>query len=265
MEWTVKNSNNAANEISQAHYPKIRAFNVEKGISDVPKQDLKGKWALCSPTTVGDFSAVGYFFSLKLYQELGIPVGIINASWGGTGAETWTSESGFNKLPAHFKAPYQQHFNGSLQSFLKENELKKQGYLQALTNDPGIAAKWYGNDTDISGWGKMNIPQLWESKLGDMDGIVWFKRRIYLPEGSAQKTGSILLGTIDDDDVCWINGVKIGETKGYTNARKYTIPKAVLKDGENIITLKLWIPAAAVAFMETRPSCTSMWGREISA
>lgn len=239
MEWTVKNSNNAANEISIADYPNIRAFNVEKSISDVPKRELKGKWAVCSPATVGDFSAVGYFFSLKLYQELGIPVGIINASWGGTGAETWTSESGFNKLPAHFKAPYQQHFDGSLQRFLKENELKKQNYLQALTNDPGIAAKWYENDTDISAWGKMNIPQLWESKLGDMDGIVWFKRRIYLPKGSAQKTGSVLLGTIDDDDVCWINGVKIGETTGYTSVRNYTIPKAVLKDGENIITLKI--------------------------
>jgi len=239
MEWIVKNSNNAASEISHANYPNIRAFNVEKDISDVPKQDLRGKWAVCSPSTVGDFSAVGYFFSLKLYQELGIPVGIINASWGGTGVETWTSGYSFDKLPAHFKAPYQQQFNGDLQGFLRENELKKQAYQQALAKDPGITAKWYQNNTDISAWGKMKVPQLWESKLGDMDGIVWFRRSIYLPKGSAGKSGYIQLGTIDDDDICWINGVKIGETKGYTTSRNYAIPTAVLKEGENIISLKI--------------------------
>ncbi|MEI2274320.1 9-O-acetylesterase [Sphingobacterium sp. ML3W] len=239
MEWTVKNSNNAASEISHATYPSIRAFNVEKSISDIPKQDLKGKWEVCSPATVGDFSAVGYFFSLKLYQELGIPVGIINASWGGTGAETWTSGGSFNKLPAHFRAPYQQTFTGDLQHFIKDNESKKQKYLQALTKDPGIAAKWYTNNTGLSAWGKMNVPQLWESKLGDMNGIVWFKRSIYLPKGSAEKAGSIHLGTIDDDDICWINGVEVGETKGYTTSRSYTVPQAVLKDGENTITVKI--------------------------
>ncbi|WP_313157007.1 sialate O-acetylesterase [Sphingobacterium multivorum] len=239
MEWIVKNSNNADSEISQANYPNIRAFNVEKSISDVPKQDLKGKWAVCSPSTVGDFSAVGYFFSLKLYQELGIPVGIINASWGGTGVETWTSGNSFDKLPVHFKSFYQQQFNGDLQTFLRENELKKQTYLQALTKDPGITEKWHENNTDLSKWGKMKVPQLWEPALGEVDGIIWFKRSIYLPNGTSGKIGTIHLGTIDDDDVCWINGVKVGETKGYTTTRSYSIPASILKNGENIITVKI--------------------------
>nr|WP_288810347.1 sialate O-acetylesterase [uncultured Sphingobacterium sp.] len=239
MEWIVRNSNNAASEISHANYPNIRAFNVEKNISDIPKQDLNGKWEICSPATVGDFSAVGYFFALKLYQELGIPVGIINSSWGGTGVETWTSGSSFNKLPAHFNEPYKQDFTSDLQGFMRENELKKQAYQQALAKDPGIAAKWYENNSDLSAWGKMNVPQLWEPKLDNIDGVVWFKRSIYLPKGSASKSGSIHLGTIDDDDICWINGVEVGETKGYTTPRNYSIPKAVLKDGENIITVKI--------------------------
>lgn len=239
MEWIVKNSNNATGEISQANYPNIRAFNVEKNMSDVPKKDLNGKWEICSPATVGDFSAVGYFFALKLYQELGIPVGIINSSWGGTGVETWTSGNSFNKLPAHFNEPYKQTFTSDLKSFMSENELKKQAYQQALAKDPGIAEKWYENNSDLPTWGKMNLPQLWEPKLDNIDGIVWFKRSIYLPKGSASKSASIHLGTIDDDDVCWINGVKVGETKGYTIPRSYNIPKTVLKDGENIITVKI--------------------------
>lgn len=239
MEWIVKNSNNATGEIRQANYPNIRAFNVEKNMSDVPKLDLNGKWEICSPATVGDFSAVGYFFALKLYQELGIPVGIINSSWGGTGVETWTSGNSFNKLPAHYNAPYKQASTGDLKSFMSENELKKQAYQQALANDPGIAEKWYENNTDLSTWGKMNVPQLWEPKLDNIDGIVWFKRSIHLPKGSASKSASIHLGTIDDNDICWINGVKVGETKGYTIPRSYNIPKTVLKDGENIITLKI--------------------------
>jgi sialate O-acetylesterase len=80
MEWTVKDVKDAPTEIRKADYPQIRAFNVEKALSPEPKSDLNGMWQSCSPATVGNFSAVAYFFARKLYVELGIPVGIINSS-----------------------------------------------------------------------------------------------------------------------------------------------------------------------------------------
>lgn len=239
MEWTVKNSNDATAEIARANYPALRAFNVVKSMSDVPKENLAGKWDICTPATVADFSAVGYYFSLKLYQELGIPVGIINASWGGTGVETWTSASSFNNLPVHFKQPYIQTGITSLKSFITENEQKKQVYFQALEKDPGIIGEWYTKRLDLLSWHKMNVPQLWESTLQETDGIVWFKRNISLPKGTAGKGGTIHLGTIDDDDICWINGIEVGATTGYTVERTYNIPTDILKDGENSITVKI--------------------------
>ena len=73
--------------------PKIRLFTVAKKVADKPQDDCKGKWVVCSPETVGGFSAVGYFFGRELHKELNVPVGLIHTSWGGTPAESWTSPS----------------------------------------------------------------------------------------------------------------------------------------------------------------------------
>lgn len=79
---------NYEQEIKDANYPLIRAFNVEKAMSMTPNDDFNGKWQVCSPETVSSFSAVAYFFARKLNEELNIPIGIINSSWGGTEIET---------------------------------------------------------------------------------------------------------------------------------------------------------------------------------
>lgn len=91
MEWTVSNSNDANKEIAGANYPEIRLFMVQRTTADDPKTDVVGSWAECSSESVPGFSAVGYFFGRKLYQELGIPIGLIKTAWGGTPADAWTS------------------------------------------------------------------------------------------------------------------------------------------------------------------------------
>ena len=106
MEWIVSNSNSANEEINKANYPKIRSFNVADDISTVSKDDLKGNWEVCSPATVGNFSAVAYFFARNLYEDLQMPIGIINSSWGGTEIETWISPETFSTLPQQFKSKY---------------------------------------------------------------------------------------------------------------------------------------------------------------
>jgi len=91
MQWPVSRSDNAQEEIAAAKYPKIRLFSVAHKISDKPLDDCEGAWVECSPETVGGFSAVAYFFGRHLHKELGVPVGLINSSWGGTICEAWTS------------------------------------------------------------------------------------------------------------------------------------------------------------------------------
>ncbi|MBX7256153.1 MAG: sialate O-acetylesterase [Candidatus Hydrogenedentes bacterium] len=91
MEWPVSLVNNAEKEIAEANHPEVRLFTVAKKVSGEPLDGCSGSWALCSPETVKDFSAVGYFFGRRLNEILKVPVGLIDSSWGGTPAEAWTS------------------------------------------------------------------------------------------------------------------------------------------------------------------------------
>lgn len=94
MQWTVGSSINAQQEIADANHPNIRLFQVPRVTAQAPVSDVKTQWQVCSPQTVGNFSAVGYFFGRDLNKALNIPVGLIDTSWGGTPAEAWaTTES----------------------------------------------------------------------------------------------------------------------------------------------------------------------------
>ncbi len=90
MEWPLSKAANAASEIPAADYPNLRGFLVPRGASDEPEQNTTGKWVVCSPARAGGFSAVGYFFGRDLSKELGVPVGLIMSSVGGSPAEAWT-------------------------------------------------------------------------------------------------------------------------------------------------------------------------------
>ena len=92
MEWVINNTNDAGKEIAESKYPQIRLFTVAKATSYQPKKDIEGgEWQECGPQTIGDFSAVAYFFGRKLNKDLNIPIGLINSSWGGTNIQTWIS------------------------------------------------------------------------------------------------------------------------------------------------------------------------------
>jgi len=93
MEWPVSRANNAEEEIVAANYPDIRLFHAPRNIQFKPDDDVSsGEWKVCSPETVSNFSAVGYFFGRHIHQETGVPVGLLFTSWGGTNIETWMSE-----------------------------------------------------------------------------------------------------------------------------------------------------------------------------
>ncbi len=100
MEWPVAASNNAQEEIAAAKYPNIRIFHVKKVPAVTPQDEvvLDREWSECSPATIGNFSAVAYFFGRHIHTELNVPVGLINTSWGGTAIEPWTPIVGFESV-----------------------------------------------------------------------------------------------------------------------------------------------------------------------
>ncbi|MGD0755176.1 MAG: sialate O-acetylesterase [Bacteroidales bacterium] len=93
-QWGI---NNGDEEIKNANYPEIRFFTVSASTSHYPQDHLAGKWSVCTPDEMRTFSAIGYFFARKLNKELGVPIGIINSSWGGTPAEAWMPEEVIQK------------------------------------------------------------------------------------------------------------------------------------------------------------------------
>jgi sialate O-acetylesterase len=98
MEFGTKGVIHAEEELKAAEQPRIRLFHVEKRSSDFPQEDVvTKKWALCTPETIGDFSAVAYFFARNIQTDQHVPIGLIEADWGGTPAETWTSLKALSK------------------------------------------------------------------------------------------------------------------------------------------------------------------------
>ena len=142
MEFAVVAARNAVEEISKAHYPKIRLFKVERAASFQPLAEVRGRWMECNPEylgqgdTWGGFSAVGYFFGRELHRATGLPVGIIASSWGGTPAEAWTSLAGLQKEPA-LKGIVQRYT-----SLISNLPTRKAQYEEKCREYPKIRTEW---------------------------------------------------------------------------------------------------------------------------
>ncbi len=97
MEWTALSGIDDSEEsIALANFPKIRLFTVLSKTSDYQQEDVKGSWVICTPETMKQFSAIGYFFGKELYESLYTPVGMICSAWGGTPAEIWLEADSLN-------------------------------------------------------------------------------------------------------------------------------------------------------------------------
>ncbi|WP_352423139.1 sialate O-acetylesterase, partial [Proteiniphilum sp.] len=227
-------------EESKANYPGIRSFKVIPSVSVKSGVDVDGRWEVCSPETVSNFSAVAYFFAREIHQKRGIPIGIINSSWGGTDIETWMSMDSFQLLPDLFTSKYNNAKVEDIGIILENNEEKRKAFESVVENDIGEKEKWYAPEFNSESWEFMSQPQEWGSTaLASFDGVVWFRYQFMVLEEDANQAGVLSLGKVDDNDVTWINGIRIGETKGAGVDRYYQIPQGVLKKGANVIVIKV--------------------------
>jgi sialate O-acetylesterase len=127
MQWIVSSLPSAKDEIAAANFPKIRLFTVTRAVGEPKPYELGKGWAECSPTTVGSFSAVGYFFGRELHKSLdGVAIGLVASSWGGTPCESWTSQAALEANP-EFKSILDRYAGQ-----LKEYPEKKKEYDAAL-------------------------------------------------------------------------------------------------------------------------------------
>ncbi|MGB3155397.1 MAG: sialate O-acetylesterase, partial [Chitinophagaceae bacterium] len=243
MEWTVGLSNNAKNEMASADYPQIRHVKIPHAISSLPRSDLiQGEWTICDPTTVSEFSGVAYFFAKNIYDSLKIPIGLINDSWGGTNVETWISRESFEGSD-EYKEMIAGMPNLDLDSlskiYVRSSEIRIEAIQGTKLKDlnTGLFKEFSFDD---SNWPQLNVPQLWEQQsIGELDGVVWLRKTIVLSAGDFNKEATVELAKIDDDDITYVNGIKVGSTNRWDTKRKYKIPAGILKEGKNVIAVRV--------------------------
>jgi len=243
MEWPVSASNNAQKEIANASDTQIRHFKVPRTNSPKPEDELKGgEWQSTSPETVGAFTAVGYFFARHLREHQNVPIGLLNSSWGGSRIEPW--------MPAHTlgyknqKEATKEFANYEKNQIEKRKAELKEKMKVVPEKDKGLVngeALWAKNTYKDNNWREMELPGLWEGKgYEGLDGIVWYRKTIRLTAEQAQEGATLSLGKIDDSDITWVNGQKVGEMTGaYNVLREYEVPSSYLKPGQNTITIRV--------------------------
>ena len=107
---------------------------------------------------------------------------------------------------------------------------KRNQFIESLKNDKGDAERWYDPSVVTDGWKKIKLPQLWEqTEIGNADGHVWFRKEIELSPSWEGKPVLLSVGTIDDNDVTYVNGKQVGATNSYNEVRNYKIPAGIIK------------------------------------
>ena len=232
------------NNIRMITIPITYSFDGEKDSVQDPK------WNCASPETIAQMSGTAYFFASNISKELGIPVGIINASQGGSPITSWMSEESLKQLG---KTNYLEQLNKWREPDAVKNQMDRE--LRALTEwqknieatDIGSNEHWenlsFEDIRDDVLWKNCFIPNnFYDLKEA---GVCWFKKEIDI---SAEELSAltmphedirIWLGVIVDADRVWVNGVYCGETAYCYPPRRYVIPKDVLHVGKNTITVRV--------------------------
>lgn len=128
MAMVVKRSQDFEAEQAAANYPMLRCFTVGRKHSHRPSKEVTGTWQVTTPEAVGGFTAAGYFFARELHKRLGVPVGIINSSWGGSAARAWTPRR--DLAGDEDFAPYLEGLGDAFAAYPEENAVYQQEYAE---------------------------------------------------------------------------------------------------------------------------------------
>ena len=233
------------------NHPNIRLLQLDLVANAKPASHFSARnngWSVCNYATLAPFSATAYFFGRDLEKYLNVPIGLIQTCWGGTLAESWTSKEALeldpdftnglkhlSEIPAS-KAEAQKKYETAYAQWQKDIDNKDAG----MKNGKALWVTPNFNDND---WETMKIPSLFsQNGLEKFDGLVWFRRTIDIPSSMAGRKLTLQLGPIDDIDVTYFNGERIGEMSGWERDRIYQIPARLVKAGKNVIAVRVLDP-----------------------
>jgi sialate O-acetylesterase len=253
MQFILKGELTAAKEIPKSANEFIRHFKIQNIASLDPLEDCKGKWVIADPKTSWEFTAVGYFFAKMIHNKVKTPVGLINASWGGTHSESWTSVDALCALPefknsvkqkitaAKAYSPLKETFDISFNKWLVENKRMD----RPSENIPSFT----GESVDTSSWTRIKIPGPISGEGLPEAGVIWIRHDIDISEKNANKTLFIrpVAGEINGFESVYWNGklikqITFREFPGTPYYRRYRIQADAVKKGKNILAIRIYAP-----------------------
>ena len=232
-------------EIAAGENPKIRQFTVpDRYDFKEPQRDYSGgEWEAATPQSLLRFSAVAWFFAKQLYEKYQVPIGLINASLGGSPVEAWMSEAALENFPHHLETAKKFRDDNMIAEIERADRYRRADWHHLLRQrDPGFPdgeTAWFADEFDASAWPQMLLPSFWKEYGLDMHGTVWFRRAFTVPADMAGKEAYLEMGRIVDADSTFINGRFVGSVSYQYPPRRYNIPAGVLRTGENNITVRV--------------------------
>jgi sialate O-acetylesterase len=203
------------------------------------------------------FSAVGYFLGRRMYEKTGVPQGIIVNSWGGTPIEAWISADSLQEDYPMLVKRTQFFQNDDYVKAQSQANMQAEQQWQKMLNlqDPGISENWTSAALDDSDWQDVNqYDTHWAKKDGrPLIGTIWLRQHIQIDKAHAGKPARLLLGTLFDQDITYLNGQEIGHTYYQYPPRRYDIPEGLLREGDNVITIRFVNKYGLAHFIPEKP------------
>jgi sialate O-acetylesterase len=217
----------------------------------VPAEDVGGSWVPATRRTVFGFSAVAYTFAKELHRVLKVPVGILHSSWSATPAESWVRREALLADPTFANAV--RRYEDSLGNFTRRQDTYHRALRQYSTSvfkkdekNTGYHDGWADPNHDTAFWTRVQLPGGWEQAQGlRIDGAVWYRRNIMVPEDWIGKELVLELGTIDDYDNTYFNGFPVGSIRDEVAEpgkvkRVYRIAPGLVRRGMNTIAVRVF-------------------------
>ncbi|MCP1582803.1 sialate O-acetylesterase [Pseudoxanthomonas mexicana] len=237
MEWPIVQSANPEAEAARATDPQIRHFKIPKSWSGEPKAQLEGgEWVASSPQAAPKFSAVAHFFARELRKVTGVPIGIIDSTWGGSRIEAWMDAPSQGVDASALRAQAERLRDADTRALQQTH-----AHLARWTSWPADDTGWEKRDLDTRDWVPITVPSLWEkTSWNGLDGVAWYRATFTLTAEEAAAGATLGVGRIDDSDITWVNGVQVGETRmQYNQPRRYRVPASALRAGVNQVAVRV--------------------------
>ena len=250
-------------EIDTYENPNVRLFRVQNetdthGVRD----DIKPtpiNWKPLNKQNAWLFSAVGYFLGKRMQEQTKVPQGIIVNSWGGTPIEAWISADSLQQDYPLLVKKTQLYQNDSYVKAQAQANMEADRQWQKLLNeqDPGIEQNWTAPDFDDTDWQTVNQYAtdwaLSPKSKRPVIGTIWLRQHIQVDKAHAGKPARLLLGTLFDQDITYLNGKEIGHTYYQYPPRRYDIPEGMLREGDNVITVRFINKYGMAHFIPEKP------------